>query len=117
MNSQECKYPTRLREPADPSPRLEPVIHSRNHHRWDGPLDEVSLSRYERDGYLWFEGFFSHDRIQPFFEELVEISNDDELMRSDLVIQDPKSGRIRSVFDMHRISERFDKLTRDLRIL
>ena len=51
-------YPTRLKEPLSYFSRLDPVIHSRNKYRWDGPLDEVALSQYERDGFLWFSGFF-----------------------------------------------------------
>ncbi|MGM0693369.1 MAG: ectoine hydroxylase [Pseudomonadota bacterium] len=110
-------YPTRLTEYRAPLPRREPVVHSRNQRRWEGPLDEVALSRYERDGFLWFDGFFSRDRIEPFFEELKEMANDEALMRSEQVIQDPASGAIRSVFGMHELSEHFDKLTRDPRIL
>ena len=110
-------YPTRLKEPLNYFSRLYPVIHSRNKYRWDGPLDEVALSQYERDGFLWFSGFFSYDRVKPFFEELLELAKDEALMQSERIITDPKSGRIRSVFDMHHLSERFDQLTRDIRIL
>ncbi|MGM0536255.1 MAG: ectoine hydroxylase [Pseudomonadota bacterium] len=110
-------YPTRLTEYRSPLPRREPVVHARNQRRWEGPLDEVALSRYERDGFLWFDGFFSRDRIEPFFEKLKEMANDEALMRSEQVIQDPASGAIRSVFGMHELSEHFDKLTRDPRIL
>ncbi|WP_148253455.1 ectoine hydroxylase [Aidingimonas lacisalsi] len=110
-------YPTRLKEYRKPVPRQDPIVHARNQKRWEGPLDEVALSRYERDGYLWFEGFFSKDIIEPFFEELKAMAEDEELMRSDQVITDPNSGAIRSVFGMHHLSERFDKLTRDPRIL
>ncbi len=42
-------YPSRLTDPKAMFPRFEAVIHSRNQDRWDGPLDEVALSRYERD--------------------------------------------------------------------
>jgi ectoine hydroxylase len=97
--------------------RLDPVIHARNERRWNGPLDEVALSRYERDGFLWFGGFFSQYKVEPFFEELREMEQDEELMQSEQVITDPDSGQIRSVFAMHRISKRFDELTRDPRIL
>ncbi|MCH4565397.1 MULTISPECIES: ectoine hydroxylase [Halomonas] len=110
-------YPTRVKEYREPFRRLDPIVHARNQRRWEGPLDEVALSRYERDGFLWFEGFFSKDRIDPFFAELREMANDEELMRSEQVIQDPNSGAIRSVFGMHEISELFDRLTRDPRIL
>ncbi|TDO01495.1 MULTISPECIES: ectoine hydroxylase [Halomonas] len=110
-------YPTRLTEYRAPFARRDPVVHARNQRRWEGPLDEVALSRYERDGFLWFEGFFSRDRIEPFFEELKQMANDESLMRSEQVIQDPNSGAIRSVFGMHQLSEHFDRLTRDPRIL
>lgn len=38
-------YPTRLTEYRAPLPRREPVVHARNQRRWEGPLDEVALSR------------------------------------------------------------------------
>jgi len=98
-------------------PRRDPVVHSRNQHRWNGPLDEVSLSRYERDGFLWFEGFFSEESMQPFFQELNDMAADPELMKSEQVISDPASGAIRSVFGMHELSEKFSRLTRDPRLL
>lgn len=109
-------FPSRLKEPMDYFQRLDPVVHARNQNRWDGPLGEESLSLYERDGFLWFEGFFGKERIAPFLEELKEMSKDREMMDSDRVIKDD-DGVLRTVFAMHRISERFDKLTRDPRIL
>ncbi|MFT6466125.1 ectoine hydroxylase [Halopseudomonas sp.] len=110
-------YPTRLPKHHAPVRRRDPVVHSRNQHRWNGPLDEVALSHYERDGFLWFEGFFSQESMQPFFEELKEMAQDPEMLKSEQVISDPASGAIRSVFGMHELSERFSKLTRDPRIL
>lgn len=111
-------YPTRsLAGDTEPFVRRDPVVHSRNQQRWEGPLGEEVLSRYERDGFLWFEGFFSQERIEPFFEELKAMAADDELMGSDGVITDPDSGALRSVFAMHKLSEYFDELTRDPRIL
>jgi ectoine hydroxylase len=110
-------YPSRKSQVPEMSPRLDPVIHAPFRNRWDGPLDEMALSRFERDGFLWFEGFFSRERIAPFFEELREMENDPDFKSSEQVITDPKSGVIRSVFGMHEISERFSRLTRDPRIL
>ncbi|UYG06529.1 ectoine hydroxylase [Halomonas sp. M4R1S46] len=117
MRDRQDRYPTRLEDHAAAFPRNEPVVHSRNQRRWEGPLDEVALSRYERDGFLWFNGFFSRDITEPFFEELRQMARDDALMDSEQVIQDPHSGAIRSVFGMHELSARFDRLTRDPRIL
>lgn len=110
-------FPTRLDEPRPMFPRLDPIVHARNQSRWDGPLGEEILSRYERDGFIWFEGFFSRERIEPFFDELKAMAADEDLMKSDQVIKDPETGDLRSVFAMHRLSELFDSFTRDPRIL
>ena len=115
--TREDLFPTRHDQHHDRFPRLDPVVHARNQARWEGPLDEVALSHYERDGFLWFEGFFSQERMRPFFDELKEMAKDTELMKSDKSITDPESGDLRSVFQMHEISRRFDELTRDPRIL
>lgn len=119
MTHDKDPFPSRLKEGQEINPfvRTDPVVHARNQWRWDGPLDEVALSRYERDGFLWFEGFFSQERMAPFFEELKEMAGDKKLMDSDQVIKDPESGELRSVFAMHEISEHFSRLTRDPRIL
>ncbi|WP_148863149.1 ectoine hydroxylase [Marinobacter fonticola] len=119
MTNETNPYPSRLKEGdgIDPFVRLDPVVHSRNQWRWDGPLGEVALSKYERDGFLWFEGFFSQERMQPFFDELKEMASDKKLMESDQIITDPESGEIRSVFAMHELSDHFSRLTRDPRIL
>tara|TARA_R110002110_G_scaffold91264_2_gene237482 strand:- start:101900 stop:102859 length:960 start_codon:yes stop_codon:yes gene_type:complete len=117
MTLAEDLYPSRLENAADPFLRVDPIVHARNQYRWEGPLDEVSLSRYERDGFLWFEGFFGREQMLPFFDEMKALSQDPELRRSGQVITDPGTGELRSVFAMHQLSENFDRLTRDPRIL
>lgn len=110
-------YPTRLDAAHPLVPRVDPVVHRRGRDRWEGPLDEESLSRFERDGFLWFPGFFARQRVEPFFDELVELARDEELVASDRVIREKDSGKIRSVFAIHEISERFDRMTRNPRVL
>lgn len=117
MTTPQDLYPTRLREHRAPLRRRDPVVHARNQHRWNGPLDEVALSHYERDGFLWFEGFFSQESMAPFFQELKDMAGDPALLASDQVVADPASGAIRSVFGMHELSAKFSELTRDPRIL
>jgi ectoine hydroxylase len=117
MPNHDDAFPTRLTEPEPMFPRLDPVVHGRYQDRWNGPLDESWLSRYERDGFIWFEGFFARERVAPFFRELEELAANEELTRSEQVIRDPNSGDLRSVFAMHELSRRFDELTRDPRLL
>ncbi|WP_148255489.1 phytanoyl-CoA dioxygenase family protein [Aidingimonas lacisalsi] len=104
MRQSHDAYPSRLKESEDriaPFIRTDPVIHSGNEYRWHGPLDEIALSQYERDGFLWFKGFFNQERMAPFFDELREMAQDKEMLASGQVIQDPNTGDIRSVFAMH----------------
>lgn len=117
MATRQDPFPSRLNEPLEMFPRTDPVIHARNEKRWQGPLGEEALSRFERDGFLWFEGFFARERMAPFFRELEALATDKSLMDSDQVILDPETGELRSVFAMHLLSERFARLTRDPRIL
>ena len=110
-------YPTRLDKPVERLRRTMPVVHSEGEKRWYGPLDEQSLARFERDGFLWLEGFFSKERVAPFLDELKEMASDASIANSEQVIKDKQSGELRSVFAMHQLSDRFDQLTRDPRIL
>ncbi len=115
MNSRDT-YPTRNGKKQIIFPRQDPVIHSRNQQRWEGPLAEGAPANFERDGFLWFEGLFSQERVQPFIDDLQEMARDKQLMDSDQAITDPESGELRSVSAMHELSQRFSNLTRDPRI-
>ncbi|WP_442487662.1 ectoine hydroxylase [Halomonas litopenaei] len=110
-------YPTRLDEPMGNIARHCPVVHATPEQRQAGPLDERELAAFEERGFLWFDSFFEADDIEPFFDELSAMERDPELTGSDKVITDPVSGAIRSVFGMHELSERFDRLTRSPRLL
>lgn len=87
------------------------VAYARNRHRWEEPLDEVSISRYERRGFIWFEGFFNQERMMPFFDELKEMTKGTKLHKSDQITLDPNTGDIRSVVAKHELSDHFSRLT------
>lgn len=110
-------YPTRLERPIDAFERKDPVIHSQGKQRSDGPLSETELARYERDGFLVFNNFLDQDTVRRFREDLRAYENDDAVLRSEGTITEPGKQEIRSVFGIHELSARFDRLTRDSRIL
>jgi len=110
-------YPTRLTDPLPAFPRRDPVVASNRQDRSSGPLDEQQLQSYERDGFLWLEGFFPAEQVTPFLDELDGMSRDAGLADSEHLVRDKDSGALRSVFNMHRLSGRFDRLTRNPRIL
>lgn len=110
-------YPTRTDDKREVFDRQEPVIHSEGEEREHGPLGVSQLDQFERDGFLWLEGFFPQERVEPFFEELDAMARDPEIRDRDEVIMDKDKTEIRSVFAMHELSEAFDRMTRDPRLL
>ena len=110
-------YPTRLERPAQSFERKDPVIHSQGTDRHHGPLSETELARYERDGLLVFNDFLDQETVKRFRDDLRAYENDDSILRSEGTITEPGKQEIRSIFGIHELSERFDRLTRDARLL
>lgn len=110
-------YPTRLNEKREKFERLDPVVYAYGERRGDGPLSEEQLDHYERNGFLFFESFFPEAEMRKFLDDLKDYGEDSELKALEQVIIEPYSDEIRSIFGIHRISERFDRLTRDPRLL
>ncbi|MBY5937391.1 ectoine hydroxylase [Marinobacter nauticus] len=110
-------YPTRLERPAESFERKEPVIHSQGTDRHNGPLSETELARYERDGFLVFNNFLDQETVKRFRDDLRAYENDDSILRSEGTITEPGKQEIRSIFGIHELSDRFDRLTRESRLL
>ncbi len=110
-------YPTRLERPAESFERKDPVIHSQGTDRHHGPLSETELARYERDGFLVFNNFLDQETVKRFRDDLRAYENDDSILRSEGTITEPGKQEIRSIFGIHELSDRFDRLTRESRLL
>jgi len=110
-------YPTRLERPTKSFERQDPVVHSSGSDRSDGLLSETELARYERDGFLVFDSFLDQATVRQFREDLRGYEDDESILRSEGTITEPGKQEIRSIFGIHELSDRFDRLTRDPRIL
>ena len=110
-------YPPRLERPAESFERKDPVIHSQGTDRHNGPLSETELARYERDGFLVFNNFLDQETVKRFRDDLRAYENDDSILRSEGTITEPGKQEIRSIFGIHELSDRFDRLTRESRLL
>jgi len=117
MLQQADLYPSREHYTEGRLPRNEPVVHADPVQRTEGPLSEDELKKYERDGFMSLEGYFSPEAVAPFFDELSQIENDSAMCRKDQVIMDPDGQKVRSVFDMHSLSSAFDRMTRHPHLL
>lgn len=114
LDTRHDRYPSRTSEPMESFGRLDPVVHGSAD---SGPLDAGLLAEYERNGFLYFDGFFNSEEVEQFTRELRRLCNDAALKDEEGVITEPDSNEIRSIFAVHKRSSLFDRLSRHPRLL
>ncbi|WP_030901264.1 ectoine hydroxylase, partial [Streptomyces sp. NRRL S-474] len=97
------------------TPRQDPVV-------WGapdapGPVAPADLLSFERDGFLAIDELITDDEVAVYRNELNRLVNDEDIRADERSIVEPKSQEIRSVFEVHKISEVFAKLVRDERVV
>lgn len=97
------------------TPRQDPVV-------WGapdapGPVSPADLLSFERDGFLAIDELITDDEVAVYRNELNRLVNDPDIRADERSIVEPKSKEIRSVFEVHKISEVFAKLVRDERVV
>lgn len=115
MMVQEDLYPSRIEEQVAFQDRLDPVVYS------DGPVDDrltpEDLAHFDRDGYLFLENVLEPGEVARFAQEFRRLAQGPDLQGSGEVIKEPGSDEVRSIFRVHRLSQAFEWLARDTRIL
>ncbi|MGW3957031.1 ectoine hydroxylase [Streptomyces sp. NPDC004752] len=96
-------------------PRQDPVV-------WGspdapGPVPAADLRAYDRDGFLTVEQLIDDAEVDRYRRELDRLIADPAVRADERAIVEPKSKEIRSVFEVHRISEVFAGLVRDERVV
>lgn len=117
MNDTQDLFPTRLERKLGMFERIDPVVYGDESQLENGPLDRSQIEEYEKKGFLSFEGFYDADDMQVFLQELREFEDDADLKLSEGTILEPGREEIRTVFGIHEVSERFQRLTRDSKLL
>ncbi|RLL66214.1 ectoine hydroxylase [Streptomyces sp. Z26] len=107
-------YPTRgTTEVA--TPRLDPVVWSAP--EAPGPLGATDLAAFERDGFLSMERLITPDEVELYRRELERLTSDPDVRDDPRAITEPSSREIRTVFEVHDLSEVFGALVRDPRLV
>jgi ectoine hydroxylase len=107
-------YPTRgATEVA--TPRQDPVV-------WGapdapGPFGPGDLQSFERDGFFAIDQLIGQDEVAVYRDELDRLVTSPEIRADERSIVEPQSKEIRSVFEVHKISEVFAALVRDERVV
>ena len=106
--------PTRISGEPDLLERTHPTVWGTEA---DGPIDAATLAAHDAKGYTIVEGLLSPAEVQAYWQELVRLSSDEQLKADERVITEKKSGEVRSIFDVHELSELIGELVRAPRVL
>ncbi|MFP8887221.1 MULTISPECIES: ectoine hydroxylase [Streptomyces] len=107
-------YPTRGASEVI-TPRQDPTVWSAP--GTPGPIETADLESYDRDGFLAIDQLITPDEVEIYNRELNRLVSDPLIRADERSIVEPKSQEIRSVFEVHKISEVFANLVRDPRVV
>jgi len=107
-------YPTR--KAAEPALlyRQDPVVYGGPD---DGPIDAETLRSYEATGYLTVDRLLRPEEVRTYRAELRRLASDPRILAEERTVTERDSDEVRSIFEVHRISEVFAGLVRDPRVV
>ncbi|AZM57453.1 ectoine hydroxylase [Streptomyces sp. WAC 01529] len=106
-------YPTRSVTRSAPFQRHHPVVWGDGK---EGPLSAEEVAAYDRDGFLAFGALLDPAEARECRAEMRRMAAEPALRSSERVVAEPDSDEIRSVFEVHRLSEVFRRLVHSGRL-
>ncbi|HEY9293730.1 MAG TPA: ectoine hydroxylase, partial [Microlunatus sp.] len=95
-------------------PRQDPVV-------WDptasGPLTDDAVSSFDRSGYLAIDQLVTPAEVEAYRDELRRLSDDPAVRADERTVVERHSQEVRSIFEVHKISEVFRELANDRRLV
>ena len=107
-------YPTRKAAEAALLYRQDPVVHGGPE---DGPIDGATLDSFEANGFLSVDQLLAPEEVEDYRAELRRLSSDPEILADERTVTERGSDEVRSIFEVHKISEVFAALVRDPRVV
>ncbi|MDB1088458.1 ectoine hydroxylase [Streptomyces sp. ACA25] len=107
-------YPTRGNTEVI-TPRQDPVVWSEP--GATGPIQADDLADYEHDGFLAIDELITAEEVEVYRRELARLTNDPVMRADERSIVEPQTQDIRTVFEVHKISDVFARLVRDPRVV
>jgi ectoine hydroxylase len=107
-------YPTRGTEEVLIQ-RKDPVVWSEP--GTPGPIAADDLAGFERDGFLAIDQLITPDEVSVYHAELARLIDDPTMRADERSIVESRSQEIRTIFEVHKISELFAKLAADPRVV
>ncbi|MGK8557913.1 ectoine hydroxylase [Nocardia gipuzkoensis] len=103
------RYPTRLGTSAPHLERADPTV-------W-GKIDSSELASFDADGFAIFDELLTPEEVAEFSGEITRLAADPALRDDDRLIVEKSSNRVRSIFEVHKLSAAVAELVRRPRIL
>ncbi|GAA4283846.1 ectoine hydroxylase [Brevibacterium daeguense] len=107
-------YPTRVSGPGTVFDRKDPVVYGSEA---DGPMAAVVLRGYEDKGYLTIDQLITPQEVAQLKEELARLSADPKIREDERTVIETKSAEVRSIFEIHRVSDVFARIANDPRVV
>jgi ectoine hydroxylase len=107
-------YPTRKSAEAALLYRQDPVVHG---DAQDGPIDGATLDSFEANGFLSVDQLLAPEEVEDYRAELRRLSSDPLVLADERTVTERGSDEVRSIFEVHKISEVFAELVRDPRVV
>ncbi|MFI9405077.1 ectoine hydroxylase [Nocardia sp. NPDC052316] len=102
------RYPTRLSTPATHLDRKDPTV-------W-GRVESPELANFDADGFASIDELLTPTEVADFSAEIGRLAGDPALRGDERVIVEKSSNRVRSVFEVHRLSAAIADLARESRV-
>ncbi|MBO2449688.1 ectoine hydroxylase [Actinomadura barringtoniae] len=107
-------YPTRVSTEPTLLYRQDPVVYGAPD---GGPIDGETLDSFEANGFLSIDQLVSPEEVETYRAELRRMSSDPEVLADERTVTEHGTNDVRSIFEIHKISEVFAELVRDPRVV
>ena len=114
MPVMEDLYPSRVSSEPRLAERIDPVLYP------GGPASRLSgedAAFYQKNGFLFVERLFQPEEVARLNQELRRLISSEPVRNREECIAEPGSDVVRSIFRVHQLSDVFDWLSRDTRLL
>lgn len=95
--------------------RQEPTVYEDG--TYAQALTTEQLSSYENNGFLVMEELFSAAEVDELLAEVDRLGKDERLQGRAELVTEPNGNALRSIFLVHKLSEKIKELVRDPRVL
>lgn len=94
--------------------RRDPVVYGAP---TDGPIDSADLDGFDKNGFLNLEGLLEPEEVERYRAELRRLGADPALAGDERLVLHEGSGEVRTIFEVHRLSDVFAELAADPRVV